>query len=721
MGLFSSKYKTYVGVSASRVIPDEMAPDSIQAGTLRSILKSADMPLTIIEELNRGLGNRVRSMYQFGKNQYTFGTPEPTIYSTSVGQAEITAVLQSLHPGAEIAVQYHHLGVANILHIGWMKLVSEHGYNPQTNLLGALTASTGTSVYLDDLVVVLPAATAASYEGHTIDQWGTPPKSRPSPTRPALETAPALAALQQFTPVNTAGTLAYDYARADWAYKGTGTTIVKGSINLTNDEFGDSTDYFQVGYLADGVQKFWLYEAGTGTHPTLDALADAAAEGSANGSFLPFVHFRHGKQSMAIDQGSQAFLQSVKMLKKLGTDYMEMHDAIHENPDIGDVANAYLGFFVNPKSAHQEEKRYLFDFFERLQEAGFATQSAASVGLQGWVSDGKQFTLLIEDKKVKHGLTMSWISRRMVAGTLADGLEYASGYVTGGQLGSHHYFRKQVTPHVYDEILVGDLTMRYWVQGDYTATGNAEEDVMLIPIDYAIARGYPMKVQEKLYARGMHLVCTSIVTVKIKWYQTGFFSTLLQVIGIILAFWDGGFTFSALQSGTLAVAAALTYIVVTLIVTVVVQFGFKLLVKEIGGDAALALAAIAAAYGFTVGLEQGFAAALPTIQTMLDIAINLVQATTSLVMDDLLEVGRQFDTFYQEVEQKTELLEETRKLLENSTRLNPMVIFGESPDAFYNRTVHSGNVGVHLYSTIESYVDMALTLPTLANTLGSPE
>ncbi len=82
---------------------------------------------------------------------------------------------------------------------------------------------------------------------------------------------------------------------------------------------------------------------------------------------------------------------------------------------------------------------------------------------------------------------------------------------------------------------------------------------------------------------------------------------------------------------------------------------------------------------------------------------------------DLLQEGKEFSLF---VEEQNKLLDDAKALLQGNNHLDPFVIFGESPQDFYNRTVHSGNIGVLGISAISSYVDIALTLPKLNDTLG---
>jgi len=84
---------------------------------------------------------------------------------------------------------------------------------------------------------------------------------------------------------------------------------------------------------------------------------------------------------------------------------------------------------------------------------------------------------------------------------------------------------------------------------------------------------------------------------------------------------------------------------------------------------------------------------------------------------------REFNIFK---EGKWEELEEANKLLGGPNlldadlfiRAEPLVIPGEGPDAFYNRTVHSGNLGAESLNFIQNFVDISLRLPEVSETTG---
>lgn len=711
MGIFSSKKKTYVGTSASRLIEDAFVPNSVLSGTTKAIFKDGDVAKEVLADLRRGIGSKARSMYNFGRNNYVFGTPDAKIQTNVIGESQLLAVLSTFAPGV-INLEYHHVGTPNILHIARQKLVELHGYNQATNQLGDLS-------YVHDLVVVVPQGAATVYGAEAIEQWGTPPKTLASLTRTVASVFPDAGALSMFTPVEYSPTAMEDHVRVEHAHLDGAGVLQRGSFTIGNSEFDEHADYFHVGYTLDGVQKYWTYKVGAGTHPSLDSLVNSGDPSQTVGTFFPMIHFRSDKQSMAANTASVEYKDSVKMAKKLGIDYMQIHDAIHENPDIADIEQSYLTLLVPVASTNDLDRKYLFDFFDQLIDSGLGTPAPLLESTAPRAARVVPKTaILVQDKKAKHTLTYTGSSKKLVAGVIGPIDTYISGFVATPSAKKHHYFRRQITSAVYEEIKVLGLEMRYWVEGTYSAVGDEEDAALLIPLDYSISRKYPLPEQEVLYSRSLHLVSNSLVVVKVKWYQRGAFATFLQIVGIVLFFVDGGFTSALASAIAQGAAAVISFIAITLMVNYVVKFAFEVLAKVLGPEFSIFLAVAAAIYGGYQYVKDGLKTALPAINQMLQIANGLLKGTAKVVMDDLMDLGKEFEAFKNEAEEQMKLLDETKALLENSTRLNPMVIFGESPDNFYNRTVHSGNVGTIGYQAIEAYVDMALTLPTISDSLG---
>jgi hypothetical protein len=288
-----------------------------------------------------------------------------------------------------------------------------------------------------------------------------------------------------------------------------------------------------------------------------------------------------------------------------------------------------------------------------------------------------------------------------------------------------YLYRKQITSHVYEEIQVYDLKMTYYMWGGHSTLGDNLDAILLVPLDHAITKNYPLLEKEALYARSIHYVFNSRVVTKVKWYQQSIIGDLLTAAAII---WtvvslgaDGGAAYAAAISigATVAQAALIAAVVVLggILTSMLIVEGLKIFVKAVGAEVAFIAAVIAIFYGGYKAMQAGSIKGAPWATELLQLGNGLASAVSSTfaeAMQGLYKESQSFDLLAQE---KTELLEDANKLLEQQTLLSPFVIFGESPDDFYNRTVHAGNIGILGIDSIASFVDIALTLPKLNETL----
>jgi hypothetical protein len=283
-----------------------------------------------------------------------------------------------------------------------------------------------------------------------------------------------------------------------------------------------------------------------------------------------------------------------------------------------------------------------------------------------------------------------------------------------------HQYRRQISAGMYEDLQVVGLQMQYQINEKYQTTGDEDDPILLVPIDRSITDEYSLPDREKLFARSLHFVFNSIVVVKVKWYQTGIFKALLLVVAVVITIYTGGAgsgMLAAIASGsTAALSAALMGLLIDLAIGAIISFGLKLFAKAVGGEFAIIIAVVAAVVAGGMMLNAGSVAGAPWAQELLSLASNLIQIGMQQGMQD---IAAEFAAFSDYRDAALQELEDAQKLLGSTQNyLSPMVIFGESPTDFYNRTVHSGNIGVVGIGAISSYVENALRLPSLADSLG---
>lgn len=747
MGIFSSKYVTQVGTVVSRLIENSAVPESVKTGSLKALFNEGNLPDYVMEELVSSIGVRAERMYTYAESNYEHGLPSGEIYSSTQGRQQVEEVLETLE-GQQVLMEYSHFGPPNTLHIGWLKLVSQYGYDQATNQLATLTAQKGAPVYLKDMVVVVPDSLANSFELGALDQWGTAAAAGYTPERPA--SSADIVSLVRPSPVYRSSTATELHLLVTYVWQSqvpvVPATVPPSFTTVLNEEsmvllpsgYNDAADYFHAKYTVNGQTKYWMYQNDSGTYPTLDEVfVDSPV---VSGSYFPFAYFRYNKQSVITDKTTSAYLTSKKMVKYLGLDYDLIAESIDDNPDIADVEQAMLVMGVPAVSTNDVECRYLFEYFDELFYSMGGTSLPVLSEIEANLNSDVQAkrTIIIQDALFKMALSNDGIHKRIVAGSIGTNGAigtHASSYVVNEVETSFvdaetgfttvtftpiktHIYQRQIAVDLYEEIRVQNLKMTYFIFEEYTTTGDEEDDILLIPIDRTISSQYSIGDREVLYARSLHFVFNSRVITKIKWYQTGVFAALLVIIAIVITVYtygaDGG-SLIASALGLSGTAGLIATIIVNLAIGQILSAGFKLFVKAFGPELAMAAAIVLIVYGGYQLLQAGGVAGAPWAQALLELSTGLQKAAMSEKFNDLLGEAESFRLY---AEEQNELLETAKALLENSTALSPFVIFGEKPEDFYNRTVHYGNIGTLGITAISSYVDIALTLPTLNDTVG---
>ena len=734
MGLFSTKKKTYVGTTVSRIIEDELLPNSIKTGGLTALVKDGESIDYIRDELLQGIGMRAESMYRYAKDNYANGMPSGQYFNSDIGEPEVIQVLESIE-GLPVTVEYSRLGNPNGLHIGWMSLVNSHGYIPETNELDALSLVKGVPVYLEDMVLVVPTVDYPKYSASALAQWGIAANAGYTPSKKITN----LKKLVQPSPIVLDDLAIEDYVKVTYVWKTTPLgPLYRDTFNIPIEGYDDNAEYFHVKYTVNGITEYWMYELGLGTYPLLDNLV--ATTPAEHGTYFPFIYFRYNKAPVPTDAGNMEYKTSRKALKYLGIDYDDMIEGINANADIDDVQQAMLLMAVPAVTTEPIEQRYLFDYFDSIYEANpkqFKFLDVQKKLLSKTNPDVNGF--VIQDNKFKMSLRYSAVYKTRKSGAFpveASGF-YTENYttevmVTNGvedhldqvvDTNRIHFYRKKLTDTLYDEIQVHNLQVTYFVLGNHTVIADETDDILLIPIDHSISNKYNIMDREVLYSRSLHYVFNSVQIVKIKWYQQSFFKELLKIAAIVITVIsfgaDGGSLLAAIGSLSIAtISAAVWAVLVKVFWAFVMEELFKVFVEAIGMDAALIFAVIAAAYGMYSKFANLNMQQFLWGDNLLKVATGLmsgIQATATGLMEDLMKDTSEFTKF---VEEQTKILDDAKELLHNRVLLSPFVIFGETPKEYYDRTVHSGNIGVIGINAVGKYVDNALTLPKLRDVLG---
>lgn len=772
---FKSKKVTTVGTSVVRLIKDKDLVDSTKTALATALFSNTDIVDEVLESNLNGLSVRTERMYQYANRNSPYGLPTGEIYANTQGKAQLQTVLDALE-GSPVFIEYHRFSSPNGIHMGWMNLLEYHGYDPQTNKLMNLSAQKGTPVYLNDMVLELPSWMANGYDREEVAIWGKSPNAGYTPGR-ALMTGNDYAEVYfNATPaVFTEGVLV-PQLKVTYTWQEKVQVVdpnspsyssrkvyelqnVVGSFSMPYRDVDTDAGYFHVKYVVNGVTKYWMYQYGAGTYPELDSVFVDSP--NVIGDYFPNIYFRLNKTNQSTNKSTDAYKVQKKLTKYLGASYDDIAEAIHANPDIRDVEQAFLTMGIPADSQDNLDQEYLYEYFDALYAAtdtelrdssdNFNLASSISRSAISFLSRKKNIplsqTITIQDRVFRMELSNSGILKTRMNGSIGAVGEVTVGtaeftYQTevtdsyGSQTISrtvtnripYRYYRKQITEHFYDEIQVVNAQMKYWIFGKHhTVLGDQAEEILLIPVDRGILKKFNARDTERLVSRSLHFVFNSRVVTKVKWYQQEWFAVFMVVVAVVITVVsfgaDGG---SSLQAAVAALAGMtaqqlVIWVAMKILVFIAVREVFKLFVKVVGIEIAYIAALIAMAYGIKVGLEGtsgSFLGFEVTAQTMMQTVSGIVQGINMELRSlytDLLGEANTFNLFKKE---KMDLLEEAKNLLETDSILSPFVVLGESPQDYFKRTIHSGNIGTYLIDDVHNYVSRNLQLPDFSSSIG---
>ena len=497
------------------------------------------------------------------------------------------------------------------------------------------------------------------------------------------------------------------------------TSIVTEEVFFTpsNPEVFQNLKYYHVKYKPAGAssaaaEQFWAYAVGSGKYPILDDI-EATPLGS---PFLPIIPLREDNKNLGpkVEDGefvrdddgnlivpdTDLYRTSVQLCSRADTDFNNLCREISSNPDVGDIDHAYLIFGIDIRSNTKVGKHYLYQFFNAL----------ALRNVEG----------IIEVKDANYRIEILFDSCTVVTktGTISKDtvIEYS---------GNNMVIRRRDGDSRYREVTVTNLSHVNYVYEGHTVntslsdSADEEEYNFIIPLRYDLSKqDRRIMDRESLYLESYKIVFNCYEKRKLKWYESGIFKIALLVVAIVAAVYTAGQSLTAYFAGTATIESLILLAAQYVIYAELLKIGFVFLVNVLGIEAAAfiaVLAIIVAAYGGVGG--DGFM----TAENLLQFSSNITQGIETEIMNSMLELQKEMEEFQLYASDMNQELEDLEDELNYDSwvtpyefiRGEPMFIPNETPDAYFNRTIHAGNIGTLSLSAAENFVDNALTLPKL--------
>lgn len=355
-------------------------------------------------------------------------------------------------------------------------------------------------------------------------------------------------------------------------------------------------------------------------------------------------------------------LKLKRMLRKLNLSGDQLKSSI-ENPDLD---SAYLMMGVDPAYNDPITNEVLFRTFDHLSPGSGNIRVAISK-----LSMGYQFSMV----------------KRTVAGSIGAVGSYtreqSSAAVEGEYIGSSvvMVLRYQGNAGEYKELTISNFSQQYTVSGhEFTSYLDSTGGMCRIIIPLDLLNSLPYKKFVWIYERSLCMLAYSLEVVRVKWYETGAFGTLLKIVAAVVTVW------------TLVAASSLYALVVAVAKAVVIGIIVTYIANMIGGVAGAVIGALVGMYlmgGFNLDLSS-----FTSSEVWLKFANDCINLLSQMQQHDLEAYTSKSQ---EEISELAKQVKEMQSKLEEFNDDNSGLISMKGFDSSYCGRVNT------LYQTTESY------------------
>ena len=535
---------------------------------------------------------------------------------------------------------------------------------------------------------------------------------------------------------------------------------------------------------------WWFYDISTKKYPAL--VPENSIDEENNLLPVVPVRYQNKSMSREDVRETDLFKTSQKLLKKIGLDFDQITEVLESNEYINDIDNAYIMFGVDLQTEEVSSIRYLAEYFDSLADKTTVdlfsllksnclfgnitpyetapqynvtsyifnipdTLPAATDEVSWTSSDGTtasikvtsnaNFGLFEEDYGLNMSLLFSHIRSDICRGSIGEighaikefilGEEYQRPNVARGYHDDSTLILKvQIAKNAYKKITVKGLVHRSGVykKHDYITPlsyiiKDSSNHSFIIPLHYNLSLTLPREIRNKLYQDSLLIWINAYKSISVEWYQTGFFTFIVLVVGMVISVYSGQYWIEGLLTAAqLGVTALILYLLETVVIAVAVSKILDYISEWVGPEAMviLSLAIIAIASFRGMGYLDNVIlldATLPSAMQLLNLSSMMLASATRVNAGFLEDLENEESSYEAEKETKLLILEDALELLDfpdvdslnlldaqtySATLEQPVL---NSPGEFYDISIHTCNPGVISLDAIPAFVDLSLTLP----------
>lgn len=399
------------------------------------------------------------------------------------------------------------------------------------------------------------------------------------------------------------------------------------------------------------------------------------------------------------------------------------------------MRDAYVVFKADMNSSDPYVREYLYAYFREQQAFQIPLSRTKDVIDSGTYQHYRPNEIIIENDIMKTNFLFNYILVNSFTGKIGKVGEIliditirkgVSVYVMFGQQKlefdmSSITYRKQLTETTYEEIEVHGPLYSHDIGGktvlvrslDDAIDTETEDTGLYLPVSKRIVDQFSnMFTRSQIYQSTLSITVYALDVTKVRFYQRKLFGRLLQIAAIIFTIYTAG-----AGSSTLTWATALN-VVKNIVIQMIITMGLSLLVKVIGIENALLIATVAAIGMIATGTYDSTFAGLPDAANFLALTNATFGASQIVLSDELKSLQDDYRDFLEESKAEYDKIKEVNDMLSGQdydlldiiTRSSNDLSW-ETPDMFYNRTIHTGNPGVETLNVITNFVNQKLLLP----------
>lgn len=670
-----------------------------------------------------------------------------------------------------IDIKYAISSPLNPFHAIWPILESTKGYNPSTNISSTLTASVGETVKVMNLHFYAPESFADTFAMGTGISWANSFNDRSTyGNEYFIGNRSHSVTLDDY--VTT------PYMEVTFSYykdirDSSGQLITKDLVTIVEDipmpEIGRVEDVIQVFYKYTEGEGYWTYHYDTGTHTEVEKMT--TVDTFDIGRSFPVIMLENEGDVLFESEASretEEYERINAVTSILGMDLGEMTDQFF--PEDHGLYKVAIANMVPVTSEDPIHVKYLIQHFTALDKL-IQNKSWFNVDrnigstseyynmqyiLDETYSFSSSFYRVITGKfgasyeeEVENGILRRYFYEKPVGTTEvikgSDDLNdlfpiESSIYGRIQQIKPYIEYRHYTTKNSYEFARVYDPSFSWTVGYKENKISRLTDDDCYVLLDTTILdkmayldRAYLVRstflIQHGAYDKQkVNNFSYSLATNSV---FRGFV-TVIMVIGI--SYLTGGMASSSVASflSGLGVSGATLVVATAVIESLVMSSIIDIIAKNFDSDVINIFAVAAFIYGGYSYLNQASTSTtIFTSSNLLQASNGLAQASTQStaserdkIITSMIEENERDVTKLEELESKIKELNSINKigvydLLSDidSPKLYTTTQLGENPEAYYDRTIHSGNVGAMALNIPNNYHTAMLSLPTPDQTL----